>query len=55
MLHIFRQVLYWAGNQGNHKNFDPSLTDFLWDQAKLFFENKIQNGQLKNVSFLGKI
>ena len=25
VLHIFRQVLFWAGNQGNHKNFDPSL------------------------------
>ena len=22
---IFRQMLFWAGNQGNHQNFDPSL------------------------------
>ena len=25
LLHIFAQVLFWAGNQGNHHNFDPSL------------------------------
>ena len=25
MLHIFEQVLFWAGNQGNHQHFDPSL------------------------------
>ena len=24
VLHIFRQVLFGAGNQGNHKNFDLS-------------------------------
>ena len=31
VLHIFRQVLFWAGNQGNHQNFDPSLlTNKLW-------------------------
>ena len=45
MLHIFAQVLFWAGNQGNHQNFDPSfqycilstqetLTDFHRDEAK---------------------
>ena len=26
LLHIFRQVFFWAGNQGNHKNFDPSFS-----------------------------
>ena len=25
VLHIFPQVLYWAGNQSNRHNFDPSL------------------------------
>ena len=25
MLHIFRQVLYGTGNQGNHQNFENSL------------------------------
>ena len=28
MLHIFRQVLFWARNQGNHQNFDPSLLSY---------------------------
>ena len=32
VLHIFRQVLFWAGNQGNHQNFE---------------KNKNQNGRLK--------
>ena len=25
VLHIFRQVLFWARNQSNHQNFEPSL------------------------------
>ena len=25
LLHMFTQLLFWAGNQGNHKNFNPSL------------------------------
>ena len=28
LLHIFRRVLLWAGNQGNHQNFDPSLLKY---------------------------
>ena len=28
VLHIFRQVLFGAGNQGNHKNFDLSCMYF---------------------------
>ena len=28
VLHIFRQVLFWAGNEGNHQNFDPSLLSY---------------------------
>ena len=27
-LHMFRHVLFWAVNQGNHQNFDPSLLKF---------------------------
>ena len=41
VLHVFTQLLFWAGNQGNHQNFDPSglaiqepLTDFHGDEAK---------------------
>jgi hypothetical protein len=39
VLHIFVQVLFWAGNQDNHQNSDPSLlpkklTDFHGDEAK---------------------
>ena len=25
VLHMFTQVLFWAGNQNNHQNFDTSL------------------------------
>ena len=25
VLHMFTQLLFWAGNQGNNQNFDPSL------------------------------
>ena len=28
VLHIFRQVLFGAGNQGNHQNFDLSLLSY---------------------------
>jgi hypothetical protein len=28
VLHIFTQVLFWAGKQGNHQNFDPSLLSY---------------------------
>ena len=40
VLHIFAQVLFWAGNQGNHQKFRPilatqeTLTDFHGDEAK---------------------
>ena len=44
VLHIFRQVLSGAGNQGNHQNFEKSLlTNKLWHvlmgmkQKKIFF------------------
>ena len=41
---MFMQVLFWAGNQGKHQNFDQ--TDFHLDEAK-----KFQYGQLKKVEF----
>ena len=36
---MFRQLLFWAGNQCNYQHFDPSLlpkklTDFYRDEAK---------------------
>ena len=39
VLHIFRQVLFGARNQGNYQNLDLSLlsykwTNFHWDEAK---------------------
>ena len=39
VLHVFAQVLFWAGNQGNHQN-DPALlsnkklTYLHWNEAK---------------------
>ena len=47
VLHMFTQLLFCAGNQGNHQNFDPSLQPKkLWlmfmgmNQKKYFFEEK---------------
>ena len=59
VLHMFRQVLFGAGNQGNHQNFEKSLlTNKLWHvfmgmkQKKNFFlKKKIQNGRLKKTEF----
>ena len=52
VLHIFRQVLFGPGNQGNHQNFNLSLLSYkCWlifigmKQKKGKF--KIQNGRLK--------
>ena len=28
VLHIFGQVLFWAGNQGNHQNFEKSFLSY---------------------------
>ena len=59
VLHMFRQVLFWAENQDNHQNFKKTLLSYkLWlvfMQMKhfffFFFEKKIQNGRLKKCSF----
>ena len=59
VLHMFRQVLFGAENQGNYQNFQKSLlTNKLWDvfmgmkQNFFFFlKKKIQNGRLKKSAF----
>ena len=47
-MHIFRQVLFGAGNQGNHQNFKKTLVSY---KCWLIFigmkQKKIQNGRLK--------
>ena len=56
VLHMFRQVLFWADNQNNHQNFKKSLLSYkLWLVFKrmkhFFFEKKIKNGRLKKAHF----
>ena len=53
VLHIFVQVLFLAGNQGNHQNFEPSILPykfgliFMGMKQYIFFFSKISQ------SFLG--
>ena len=52
VLHMFTQLLYWAGDQNNHQNFDPSfllqtLTDFYVNEAK----KKSKMADTKKLSF----
>ena len=53
VLHIFRQVLFGAGNQGNHQNFEKSLLSykfgFHWDEAK---NNEIFNSPNSQYFFM---
>ena len=57
MLHLFTHVLFWAGKQGNHQNFDPSmLPKKLWlifmemkQKYKLFSECSFQNGSKSEI------
>ena len=59
VLHMFRQVLFGAGNQSNHQHFEKSLLSckcgliFIGMKQKNFFflKNKIQNGRLKKTEF----
>ena len=59
VLHIFAQVLVWAGNQSNSQNFDPSLLPkklwliFIWDEAKKNFgkKNPKWNWVFQNLQF----
>ena len=58
VLHMFTQVLFWAGNHGNHQNWpilanQETLTDFYGDEAKkkLDFGKNFQNGRLKKTEF----
>ena len=46
MLHIFRQVLFGAGNQGNHQN-DLSLLSYKCWLIFIGMKQKNQNGQFK--------
>ena len=52
VLHTFRQVLFWAGNQGNHQNFDPSLLAYKakvsFEKNKNIFFRKIKKANKKN-------
>ena len=41
VLHIFTQVLLWAGNQGNHQNFDPS--SIVWYQCDIWISKDRSN------------
>ena len=48
MLHINRQVLFWAGNQGNHQNFKISLLYYKFGLISIGMkQKKNQNGRLK--------
>jgi hypothetical protein len=53
VLHIFAQVLFWAGNQGNHQNVDPSVLPYKsglifegMNQKKLFFSKKVKMAKI---------
>ena len=46
VLHLFTQVLFCTGNQGNHQNFDilanqETLNDFNEDEAKMAVSKKL--------------
>ena len=49
VLHMFMQLLFWAGNQSNHQNFDPPLLSknlwlfFMGLSKKQFFFSKKKN------------
>ena len=49
VLYMFRQVLFWTGNQSNHQNFEKSLLSY--KLCLVLFEKKIQNGRLKKTHF----
>ena len=54
---MFTHLLFWAGKQGNHQNFDPSmlpkklLTDFHVNEAKtkIVFRIFFQNGSKSEI------
>ena len=57
VLHMFMQVLFWAGNQGDHQNFNPSLLPkklwliFMGVKQKKILHFFSQNGRLKKTDF----
>ena len=51
VLHMFRQVLFGAGNQDNHQNFEKSLlTNKLWYVFMGMKQKKIQNGRFFKIA-----
>ena len=53
VLHMFRQVLFGAGNQGNHQNFEKSLlTNKLWHVFMGMKQKKSKWPTRKNQSIL---
>ena len=46
VLHIFRPVLFGAGNHGNHQNFNTSLLSYILIDFH-FLKKSIQNGRFK--------
>ena len=52
VLHIFRQVLFWAGNQGNHQNFKKSLLSYkCWLIFLGWSKKKIKMADSKKLRF----
>ena len=47
VLQIFAQVLFWAGNQSNHQNFDPSNLPY---EFGLIFIGMKQTKNKKNMA-----
>ena len=59
MLHMFRQLLFWAGNGPEQSsNFQhilatqETLTDFDWDEAKIPKKENSKIADSKKLSFL---
>ena len=50
MLHMFTQVLFWAINQGNHQNFDPTMLT-----KKLFHGAEAKKSEKKNLKIFSKM
>jgi hypothetical protein len=61
VLHMFTQLLFWAGNQGNNRPIlasQETLTDFHVDEAKknIFFEKeKSKMSDSKKTEFFSQI
>ena len=55
VLHIFRQVLFWAWNHGNHQNFEKIDTSykrfFSLEKKNIFKKKKFKMADSKKPSF----